>query len=205
LIFGNTEVHLRLTAKARDEAEAGVLLDAMEARLRARVGENIFGRDDETLASVVIALLRQRGSTLALAESLTGGLAQTLMTEVPGASTVFVGGASAYSNAIKEKLLNVPHDLIENHSAVSSSVANAMASGARELFDSDFALSLTGEAGPRANTQHAIGQVWIGLSHAGSTRSFRRQYHGDRDAIRRRAAHAALDILRRHLLNLPLE
>ncbi len=205
LIFGNTEVHLRLTAKAPDETDAGVLLDAMEARLRERVGDSIFGRDADTLASVVIELLSQRGSTLALAESLTGGLTQTLITDIPGASTVFLGGASAYSNKIKEKVLNVPHDLIEKYSAVSSEVACAMASGARQVFDSDFALSLTGEAGPKTGTESQIGEVWIGLSHAGSTLAFRRQYHGDREAIRRRAAHAALDILRRHLLNLPLE
>jgi nicotinamide-nucleotide amidase len=205
LIFGNTEVHLRLTAKARDEAEAGVLLDEMEAKLRERAGASIFGCDAQTLASVVIDLLRERGSTLSLAESLTGGLTQTLITEIPGASAVFVGGASAYSDAIKEKVLAVPHSLIEKYSAVSGEVACAMAGGARELFDSDFALSLTGEAGPEANTASQIGTVWIALSHAGSTLSYRREYHGDREAIRRRAAHAALDILRRHLLNLPLE
>ena len=205
LIFGNTEVHLRLTAKATGEAEAGVLLDKMEARLRERVGDCIFGRDDDTLASVVIELLRRAGSTLSLAESLTGGLTQTLITEIPGASVVFVGGASAYSDEIKEKVLGVPRETIEENSSVSGEVAKAMASGARQVFESDFALSLTGEAGPTTNTQNQIGEVWIGLSHAGSTSSFRRQYHGDREAIRRRAAHAALDVLRRHLLNLPLE
>jgi nicotinamide-nucleotide amidase len=205
LIFGNTEVHLRLTAKARDEAEAGVLLDEMETRLRERIGENIFGRDNQTLAAVVIGLLMEHGSTLSLAESLTGGLTQTLMTEIPGASAVFMGGVSAYSNAVKEKVLHVPQALIAEHSAVSGEVACAMASGARAVFDSGFALSLTGEAGPTPNTEAEVGTVWIGLSHAGSTLALRREYFGDRDAIRRRAAHAALDILRRHLLNLPLE
>src|SRR5690606_6547851 len=140
LIFGNTEVHLRLTAKAPNDAEAEVLLDEMESTLRERVGECLFGRDEETLAAVVLNLLRERGSTLALAESLTGGLAQTLITEVPGASSVLVGGAVAYSNDIKEKVLGVSAELIQEYSEVSSEVAQAMARGARGVFDSDFAL-----------------------------------------------------------------
>lgn len=204
LIFGNTEVHLRLTAKARDEASAGVLLDAIEAQLRERVGDSLFGRDAQTLASVVIELLRERGSTLALAESLTGGWTQTLITEIPGASDVFAGGVVAYSEAIKENILGVERSLITEYSAVSSEVAQAMAQGAREKFEADFALSLTGEAGPQSGSGASVGTVWIGLSEGGSTRSFKREYHGDREAIRRRAAHAALDILRRHLLGLPI-
>ena len=204
LIFGNTEVHLRLTAKAPDEAAAGVLLDEMEARLRQRVGDSLFGRDSETLASVVIELLRQRGSTLALAESVTGGLTQTLICEIPGASDVFAGGVVAYSAAIKETLLGVNEKTIAEYSVVSSQVAQEMADGAREKLNADFALSLTGEAGPQSASGAAVGTVWIGLSSGESTQTFKREYHGDRDAIRRRAAHAALDILRRHLLGLPI-
>jgi len=206
LIFGNTEVHLRLTAKARDEEEAAVLLDETEAILRARVGDYLFGRDGETLASVVIGLLRGKGSTLSLAESLTGGLAQNLICEVPGASDVFVGGIVAYSEKIKTEILGVDSKTIEAHSAVSSEVAIAMASGALEKFDSDFSLSLTGEAGPNGSSGAPVGTVWIGLAAKGSTpfTAYKREFFGDRDAIRRRAAHAALDILRRHLLALPI-
>jgi len=206
LIFGNTEVHLRLTAKARDENQAAVLLDETEAILRARVGDYLFGRDGETLALVVIGLLRDKGSTLSLAESLTGGLAQNLICEIPGASDVFVGGIVAYSEKIKTEVLGVDSQIIEAHSVVSSEVAFAMASGALEKFDSDFALSLTGEAGPNSSSGAPLGTVWIGLVAKGSTPSvaYRREFFGDRDAIRRRAAHAALDILRRHLLGLSI-
>jgi len=204
LIFGNTEVHLRLTAKATDEIAAGVLLDEMEARLRERVGDSLFGRDGETLASVVIELLRKRGSTLALAESLTGGLTQTLISEIPGASDVFTGGIVAYSAAMKEKLLGVNANTIAEYSVVSAQVAEEMANGARVKLNADFALSLTGEAGPQSQSGANVGTVWIGLSNGGSTQTFKREYHGDRDAIRRRAAHASLDILRRHLLGLPI-
>lgn len=204
LIFGNTEVHLRLTAKAKNEAEAEVLLDEMEATLMERVGAGIFGRNEETLAQVVIQLLRERGSKLALAESLTGGLTQTLITEVPGASDVLAGGVVAYSNEVKEKVLGVSHTLIAQHSEVSREVAKAMADGAKATFGADYVLSLTGEAGPRANSKAQVGTIWIGLANGEGTLAFRREYHGDRDAIRRRAAHAALDILRRHLLDLPI-
>ena len=172
LIFGNTEVHLRLTAKARDESEAGVLLDEMEARLRERVGGSLFGRDDETLASVVIELLRRRGSTLALAESLTGGLVQTLISEIPGASDVFRGGIVAYSQAIKEDMLDVERSLIAEYSIVSGEVAQAMAQGACKKFNADFALSLTGEAGPQSASGASVGTVWIGLCDNRSTWSF---------------------------------
>lgn len=205
LIFSNTEVHLRVTAKAKNDEEGENLLNSMEILLRERIGSSIFGRDEETLASVIIDLLRHRQSTLAVAESLTGGLTQTLITEVPGASDVLQGGVVAYSNEIKEQILGVSPTLIEAHSEVSREVAEAMAQGARQRFGSDFALSLTGEAGPRPNSKAEVGTVWIGLANGTRTEAFRREYHGDRDAIRRRAAHAALDILRRRLLDLPLE
>ena len=205
LIFGNTEVHLRLTAKAHDAVEAAALLDDTEAILRARVGDYLFGRDDETLASVVIDLLRDKGSTLSLAESLTGGLAQNLICEIPGASDVFAGGIVAYSEKIKTKVLGVDSKIIEAHSVVSEEVATAMANAALKKFDTDFALSLTGEAGPQSSSGAQIGTVWIGLAAKGNTPSvaYQREFFGDRDAIRRRASHAALDILRRHLSGLP--
>lgn len=204
LIFGNTEVHLRLTAKARDENEAQVLLDAMEETIRARVGNHIFGRDDQTLAAVVLQLLRQQGKTLSVAESLTGGVLQSFITEVPGASEVFAGGIVAYSNEIKQQLLDVPRASLEEYSAVSSQVAAAMAQRAREKFQTDVAISTTGEAGPNASTDSPVGTVWIGLCDGVSTCTWKREFFGDRDAIRRRAALTAIDILRRHLLGLPI-
>jgi nicotinamide-nucleotide amidase len=204
LIFGNTEVHLRLTAKAHNEAEAEGLLDEMEAKIRERVGEHIFGTNDETVASVTLQLLREQGKTLAVAESLTGGVLQSFITEVPGASEVFEGGVVSYSAAVKNGVLGVPIELIEKHSVVSREVAAAMAQGARREMRSTLALSTTGEAGPTTNTKSAVGTVFIGLCDGETTRSFKREYFGDRDAIRRRSSLAALDILRRHLLGLPI-
>jgi nicotinamide-nucleotide amidase len=204
LIYGNTEVHLRLTAKARDEDEAEKLLDEMEAKIRARVGEHIFGTDEQTLPAVVLQLLQEQGKTLAVAESVTGGVLQAMFTDVPGASKTFQGGVVAYAAEVKEKVLGVPHALIERHSVVSREVAAAMAEGARRELSTQLALATTGEAGPQTATNAPTGTVWIGLADGTSTRTFRREYFGDRDAVRRRSALATVDILRRHLLGLSI-
>lgn len=204
LIYGNTEVHLRLTAKARDEIEAEKLLDEMETRIRARVGEHIFGTDEQTLPSVVLKILQDQNKTLAVAESVTGGVLQALFTDVPGASTVFQGGVVAYAAEIKERILDVPHELIERHSVVSGEAAMAMAVGARRKLSTQIAIATTGEAGPQSATRAPTGTVWIGLSDETTTRAFRREYFGDRDAVRRRSALAAVEITRRHLLGLPI-
>ena len=205
LIFGNTEVHLRVTAKARDENEAKTLLDEMETKIRERVGHHIFGTDNQTLPSVTLELLARQGKTLSVAESLTGGVLQSFLTDVPGASKSFAGGVVAYSPELKERVLGVPHALIEEHSVVSKEVAAAMAEGVREAMNTSIGLSTTGEAGPDAASQAPVGTVFIGLCDGVNTRVFSRQFFGDRDAIRRRAALSAVDILRRHLLGLPLD
>jgi nicotinamide-nucleotide amidase len=204
LIFGNTEVHLRLTAKARDEHDAQILLDAMEEKIRARVGAHIFGRDDQTLAAVTFQLLREQRKTVSVAESLTGGVLQSFITEIPGASDVFAGGVVAYSRALKENLLGVPHVMIDKYSVVSSEVAAVMAQRTRGSMNSSLALSTTGEAGPNSQSGAPVGTVWIGLCDGMSTRTWKREFFGDRDAIRRRAALSAIDILRRHLLGLSI-
>lgn len=204
LIFGNTEVHLRLTAKARDEAEAKTLLDEMEAQIRARAGEHIFGVDDETMAAVVLRELQARGLTLGIAESLTGGVLSALLTDVPGASEVFSGGVVAYSPRAKITLLGVPVKLAARADAVSAPTAAFMAEGAAMAANSDIGLSTTGEAGPNSQSGAPVGTVFIGLAqHYKETQTLERSFSGDRDTIRRRAALSALDVLRRHLQSSP--
>jgi nicotinamide-nucleotide amidase len=206
LIFGNTEVHIRLTAKATNPEEAKTLLDGLEAQIRERAGEHIFGIDDDTIASVVIRTLRERGQTLAVAESVTGGVVAQMLTDVPGSSDVFLGGVVTYSNEAKANLLGVSSAVIQEHTAVSAPVATAMAEGALRKFGADFALSTTGEAGPQAATDKPVGTVFIGLAggkDSGDHTEFsgsQLSIFGDRDAIRRRTAMNALNILRRHLL-----
>ena len=212
LLFGQTEVHLRLTAKARDETEAKMLLDEREAQIRARVGQHIFGVDDETMAAVVLRELKSRGQTLSIAESVTGGLLASLLTDIPGSSEALQCGVVSYATDAKHRVLDVPQELINAHGVVSGEVAQAMASGVREISQSDFALSTTGEAGPVSGSGAEVGTVFVGLcerdgdssqSDTSSTRSFTRHFVGDRVIVKQRAAIWALDILRRHLLNLP--
>lgn len=204
LIYGNTEVHLRLTAKARNDAEARTLLDEMDATLCARtgVGEFIFGRDDETLPKVVVKALLAAGASLGIAESLTGGVLESFVTEVPGSSAVFRGGVVAYHAELKEKLLGVPAQLIAEHGVVSAEVAAAMAEGVRHVTGADYALATTGEAGPDSASGKPVGTVFLALAHAGGTITMAREFFGHREAIRQRSSLVALDMLRRHLLAL---
>ncbi len=206
LIYQNTEVHLRLTAKSRDEASAKLLLDDMEAKVcaRAGVGEFIFGTDDDTLPAIVIRLLRERGETLAVAESLTGGLVQSLLTDVPGSSQVLRGGVVAYHQDLKTRLLGVSEASIARDSVVSQSVAREMAAGARATCGSNWAISTTGEAGPDSSTGKPKGTVWLGLSGEGEDKAIHRELFGDRENVKKRAALWAIELLRRQILNLPI-
>ena len=200
LIFGNTEVHLRLTAKTRTEEEAKELLDAMEDRVRARVGQYIFGRDDQTLPQVVVGALTGHKATLGVAESLTGGMLGAFLTEATGASQVFVGGVIAYAPGLKIEVLGVQEADVEASTVVSEEVARQMALGAQKYLNSTYALSTTGEAGPDSATGSPVGTVYIGLALPDQTAIVeKREFHGDREAIRRRSSLAALDLLRRHL------
>jgi len=200
LIYGNTEVHLRLTAKVRTEEEASHLLDEMEARIRERVGKYIFGRDDETLPQIVVRMLTGHKATLGVAESLTGGMIGSFLTEATGASLVFLGGVIVYAPALKTEMLGVDEATIEAHTVVSEEVAEQMALGAQKQLNATYALAVTGEAGPDSATGAPIGTVYIGLALPDRTAIVEhREFHGDRDAIRRRASLAALDLLRRHL------
>jgi len=162
---GGGEVKLRLTARAKDEAAALALLAPVEADLRARTGTLCYGADDDSLASVVLEALRRRGETLAVAESCTGGGLGAALTAVSGASDVFLGGVIAYANSVKQGLLGVPAELLEQHGAVSDPVARAMAEGARRISGSTWALAITGIAGPGGGSAgKPVGQVHIALA-----------------------------------------
>ena len=200
LIFGNTEVHLRMTAKAKNEAEATRLLDEMEDRVRVRVGDKIFGRDDQHLPQVLVDMLSARGATVAVAESLTGGWLGSSMTEATGCSAVFLGGVVAYSPFIKEEVLGVSAADIEKYSVVSEQIAAQMATGVARAMNATYGLSTTGEAGPDPATDNPVGTVYIGLAHPKGVEVVKKQFHGDREAIRKRASLMAIDLLRRWVL-----
>ncbi|WP_259730697.1 MULTISPECIES: competence/damage-inducible protein A [Synechococcales] len=169
---GTGEVKLRLTARAASTAEAAALLAPLEAELRARTSTLCFGADEESLASVVLALLRARGETLAVAESCTGGGIGAALAAVPGASDVFLGGVIAYANTIKQHLLGVTATALERHGAVSDPVALAMAEGVRRSTGATWAVSVTGIAGPGGGSaEKPVGLVHIGLAGPQGSRS----------------------------------
>lgn len=198
---GLGEVHLRITAKADDLAEAEKLIDEMDRKVVKALGENVvFGRDNETLESVVVELLRNRGLTLSIAESCTGGLIANRITDVPGCSETFLAGVVSYSNNAKARLLGVDERLIAEHGAVSEPVAAAMAEGARKVSGADIGISTTGIAGPGGATPtKPVGLVYIALSFEKETVTHKYQFSGTRIDVKQRASQVALETLRMHL------
>jgi nicotinamide-nucleotide amidase len=162
---GSGEVKLRLTAAAADSAAAAALLEPVEQELRARSGRCCFGVDGQSLAEVVLARLRQRGETVAVAESCSGGGIGAALAAVPGASDAFVGGVIAYANSVKRDLLAVPEPLLRQHGAVSDPVVAAMAEGARRLTGADWAMAVSGIAGPAGGSaDKPVGLVHIAVA-----------------------------------------
>jgi len=199
---GAGEVKLRLTARASDETAALALLEPVEAELRARTGQLCYGHDDDSLASVVLAALRRRSQTLAVAESCTGGGLGAALAAVPGASDVFLGGVIAYANAVKRDLLGVPAALLERHGAVSDPVAIAMAEGVRQRTGSSWALAITGIAGPGGGTQDKpVGLVHIAVAGPDGSDSEGIRFGSSRGRswIQTLSSGEALDRLRRRL------
>jgi nicotinamide-nucleotide amidase len=193
--------YLRPVARAASAAEAEAKLDAVCAAIRARLGAIVYGEGDETLAAVVGRLLREKGGTLCVAESCTGGLVAEQITGVPGSSAYFLGGVVAYSNAAKTSALGVPPELIDRHGAVSDAVARAMAEGARERFGADFGLATTGISGPDGGSaEKPVGLVHVALARAGGTHAESFLFPLDRHRHRQLTAQVALDWVRRAVL-----
>jgi len=194
-------VELLLTARGADAVDARARLAALAGAMRGRLGIDLYGADDESLAVVVSRLLAARRGTVAVAESCTGGLLGAALTDVPGSSAWFRGGLVCYANELKTSLAGVPRELLAAHGAVSEPVARAMAAGARKACAADFGLGVTGVAGPDGGTpEKPVGTVHIALDDGGPGRAVKLDWPGDRDLIRRRAVTVALDLLRRRLL-----
>ncbi|MCC6642251.1 MAG: competence/damage-inducible protein A [Deltaproteobacteria bacterium] len=197
---------LRPLARAATVADAEARLDAVCTAIRERLGALVYAEGDEPLEAVAGRLLRERGATLAVAESCTGGLLAERITRVAGASSYFLGGVVAYANTAKQALLGVPADLIGRHGSVSEPVACAMAEGARERFGADFALATTGISGPGGGSaEKPTGTVCIALARADGTHAGRFVFPLDRERHRSLTVQIGLDWVRRTLLGAPLE
>ena len=194
LASGWEGLKVRLTAKAATAADAEALLDEWDAEVRNVVGDHVFAVDDETMESTVLAILRRRRLTLALAESVTGGLVAGRLTGVPGASDVLRGAVVSYASEVKFDLLGVPVGPV-----VSEAAAAAMATGIRRVLGADVGLSLTGVAGPAEQDGMPVGTLCVGIDdgHSVVARTFR--LPGQREQMRQMSVITALDFLRRHL------
>jgi nicotinamide-nucleotide amidase len=198
LASGMEGIKVRLTAKARTEQEAFALIEAEEAELRAILGSYVFGVDDDTMEAAVGALLEDRGLTLAVAESMTGGLVASRMVDVPGSSKWFKGGVVSYDSEVKFDLLKVARGPV-----VSEETAKQMAAGVRELLDADVGLSITGVAGPAEQDGQPVGTVWFGIALGDVVEATHARLPGDRQRIRQFATIWLGDQARKRLLELP--
>ena len=195
LASGWEGMKVRLTAKAATESEAASLLDTWDAEVRLVVGEHVFAVDDETMESTILALMRARGLSLGLAESVTGGLVAGRLTGVPGASDVLRGAVVSYASEVKFDLLDVPEGRV-----VSEAAAAAMATGVRRLLGADIGLSLTGVAGPTDQDGMPVGTLCVGIDDGTTVAARTFLVPGQREMMRQMSVITALDYLRRQLL-----
>ncbi len=196
---GQIEIHLTGRSET-SEYEAQALVEELRMHLEQRLTPYIFSTSGEELEAVVGRLLTSKQKTLAVAESCTGGLLGHRITNIPGSSGYFVGGVQAYSNQVKLELLGVPAEQVQRHGAVSSEVAGSMASGIRSKTRSDFALAITGVAGPDGGTpEKPVGLVYTALAYEGGIVCERNIFPGNRETIKIRSTQKALSMLLKHL------
>ncbi len=198
------EIRVTLTARASSEEEAEKILKNPSERIEEKIGQWVFSRDGRSLPEVVGDLLKDKGLKLALAESCTGGMIGKMLTDVSGSSEYFEGGVVAYSNRLKMRILEVPQSVLDEDGAVSPRCAAAMAEGVRKITGADVGLSITGVAGPTGGTSDKpVGTVYLGCSTDKGTETRGGQWpRGDREQVRLLSAYAALDFVRKTLLDM---
>jgi nicotinamide-nucleotide amidase len=197
-------VDLRVTASSLEETDAKSQADRLTEAIVSRIGDYIYTIGESSLPEVLGAILVEQGKTISTAESCTGGLVATMLTDIPGSSRYFLGSVVSYSNDVKERALRVPPELLREHGAVSSQVAEAMATGVRIAIGSDFSIAITGVAGPDGGTpEKPVGLVYVACAGPDFLISKKLSLFGTRKRIRERSAIMALDMLRRKLLEKP--
>lgn len=199
ILASRGEVAIHLRASGPDRAAGLAKIEPVDSAIRKVLGNLVYGQDDATLQSVVSAMAHERGLTLAVVESFTGGALASRIVAVPGASTVLKAGYVTYAIEAKVQEVGVPQETLDQHGAVSEQTARAMAEGARERSGADVGLSTTGEAGPNPG-EEPVGTMFIGLAWDGGSLARRFVAAGNREDIREWGSRAALDTLRRWML-----
>lgn len=192
-------VHVRLASKALDEATARARIEPVEAAIRALLGDNIWGADEDTFQEAVARLLDSRGLSIAVMESCTGGLLASTITDVPGASRFFRGGLVTYTAEAKIHY-GVDPDVIESHGVVSNETASAMAAAVRKQFNADIGVGITGVAGPEPHGGQPVGAVCLGVETPDESYATGYTFAQTRAAIKARAVTSALTLIRRAAL-----
>jgi nicotinamide-nucleotide amidase len=201
ITVSDATISLRILARASSREEAAEQIAPLERTIRERLGDLVFGVEDEDLQDAVLRLLAERRRTLATAEGVTAGLVAERLARVPGASAWFRGGIVAYDNRLKVEMLGVPQQLVEEHGVVSAAVVEAMAVGCRTRFRTDLAVSTVGVAGPGGATpEKPVGLVYVGLAWDGGTASQTWNWVSTRLDVQSRTAKLALNLARLHLL-----
>jgi nicotinamide-nucleotide amidase len=192
------EIEVKVLSRAASYEPACELCERATVEVRTRLADVLYGEGDDTFAGVVGRVVRNRGMTLAIAESCTGGLVGHMVTREPGASDFLVVDAVTYANSAKTRLLGIDEEVMRGHGAVSAEVAAAMAEGVRRISGADIGLSLTGIAGPTGGTStRPVGTVFIALTLASGTTVAEKHFVGERQRIQTAAAYAGLDLVRR--------
>ena len=200
LLARSGEIHVRLTAKGETTEVAHQLISEMEPKIRERIGDFIFGTDEQALEQVVGELLTEKQFTIALAESCTGGAVAARLTDIPGSSAYLKGSVVCYSNDVKTGLVGVPAATIREKGAVSPETARAMAEGIRQGLDATIGVGITGIAGPDGGTaEKPVGLVYIAVAGPKGTIVEEQRFAGQRSGIRTRSVNAALNLVRRYL------
>jgi len=203
LLVRSGEVIIRLTAKAATETEAAALIAVLENKIRERVGDYVFGINDDTFEEILGHLLTKNNLTVALAESCTGGLVTSRLTDIAGSSVYLKGSIVCYSNEVKMNPIGVEKITLEQYGAVSEETAIQMANGIRNLFNTSLGVGITGIAGPGgATAAKPVGLVFIAVAGPQGTKCYEYHFIGQRKEIKHRTALAALNQLHRYVLTL---
>ena len=196
-------VRLRIDVKEKDEKSAAKEIEIIEKKLREKIDQYIFGENDDLIEEVIGRMLKEKGLTLAVAESCTGGLLAGRITDVAGSSDYFIGGITAYSNQIKEEFLGVKSETLMKYGAVSEETAKEMAYGIKTKFNSSIGISVTGIAGPGGGTpEKPVGLTYIGFCDGNQCYAVKWNFGDNRERNRTRTVQACLNLLRNELLKL---